>query len=130
MELRMTGRHSSADRFQWHVDEFVAAPTGWRIVCLNDRGAVRNHPLPGWLIQEEVAYDSNGCPDDEDFQSTRPIRRVIAATHVSGEVVPVYDGVADFWRIAAPYDQAPTPQEIRTELERREKLERAIQLAK
>lgn len=127
----MTGRHRGADHSEWHVDEFVAAPKGWRIVCLNDRGAVRNHPMAGWLVQEEVAYDPTGSyPEPEDFQSVRPIRRVIAATHVSGEVVPVYDAVADFWRISAPYEPPPTHQEIRTELERREKLERAIQLAK
>lgn len=132
----MTGRHRagrphSADHYEWHTDGFVPAPNGWRIVCLNDRGRVRQYALPGWLIQAEVAYDPTGSyPEAEGFQSGRPIRRVIAATHVWGELVPVYDGVADFWRISAPYEPPPDPQEVREELERREKIERATQLAK
>jgi hypothetical protein len=130
MERRMSGRHHNADHYDWHVDGFVPAPVGWRIVCLDEQGTLHLYPLPGWLIQEEVAYDQTGSyPEAEGFQSSRPIRRAVAATHVWGELVPVHDGVADFWRIAAPYDLQPTPQEIRTELERRKKIERAVQLA-
>lgn len=124
----MSGRHcSEQEHSEWHLDQFVAAPVGWRIVCLNDRGAVRNYDLAGWLVQEEVAY-AGGHPVAEDLQPIRPVRRVVAATHVDGQLVSVHDGdVADFWRVSAPHeDLSPNGKEIRTELERREKIKRHL----
>jgi hypothetical protein len=125
MERRVTGRHAAAAPFQWHTVDFQPAPYGWTIVCLDERGTVTTRPLPGWVVQEAVAYDSNGVSPEHE-QPPRPLTRVIAAAHVEAELHAVYDAVPHFWRIDPPSTPKPTAGEITRELERRAAVERAL----
>lgn len=129
------GRHRAyeplrEDHTEYHVVGFVAAPPGWRVVALDERGTVHSQALPGWLIQEEVAYQHT-YPKPEDFQSPRPWRRVVAAIHEanSGELCEVYETVWGFWYIAGPDERSPTPQAITAELAHRAQLKRVHALA-
>lgn len=123
----MTGRHALPvdDEYQWHNVGFVPA-LSWRIHTLDDQGKVGTLPLPGWLVQEEVAYHPRGFVHSADLQSPRPVRRVVAASHVYGELIDVYESVESFWRVDPPGAPDPTVEEIEKELTRRRNVDAAL----
>lgn len=59
----MTGRHRRTEDdegrrlYEWHtVDFHPASAAGWLVLALDDEGHVSYQRLPGWLVQEQVAY--------------------------------------------------------------------------
>lgn len=127
----MTGRHHAGDTALWHVDGFLPAPAGsWQIVALDEHGTVTYQQLPGWLVEEEVTYDiATGLPLTESFQPCRPFRRVVAAAHVHGELVAVYEAVWGFWKVISTAAPRPTPEQVKRELEHRDQLRAATEKA-
>jgi hypothetical protein len=128
MNHATTGRHAKPeptfDHSEYHSVGFTPAPPGWTIVALDEHGRVGTQPLPGWLVQEEVAYGEHG-PKPESLQSSRPHTRVVAAAPDLDELIPVCDIVWGFWYVAPPGAPQPTPARIQTEMKHRESLTRA-----
>lgn len=129
----MTGRHRRTEDdeddegrrlYEWHtVDFHPASAADWLVLALDDEGHVGYQRLPGWLVQEHVAYGSEAAhPLPESLQSCRPLHRVVGAVHQCGELLSVYEAVSGFWRIIPDTAAAPGAEEIGAELQRREKL--------
>ena len=102
----------------WDTIDFRPAPTGWQLAFLPDdpdQGLILE-PLPGWLIQENVTFDTRTF---EDLPSTgRTERRVIAAMVVPGEDLNPADNHPNFWMELGP-GQTFTDDEVRQAVEKR-----------
>jgi hypothetical protein len=137
MELGMTGRHSAPETvadvtYDWQIIGFLPAPMGWLILSLDhETGAVTSSPLPGWLVQEIVAYTEWGEPKPNAEQPDRPSLRVIAgAVCADGEVMPAAEIEKGFWRISGPGQMGPTAAEVREEIRDRKALVYATDLVR
>lgn len=96
------------------IIDFRPAPDGWRIIYLLNDASLHISPLPGWLITEQIEYDTRTMEDVGD----RGTRSVIAAVATENELLPVcMDG--PFWCVLGPGQVDPTTQETAKELERR-----------
>jgi hypothetical protein len=101
---------------EYRTADFRPAPDGWRIVYLLTDGTIEYEPMPGWLIREEVEYDSNTF---EDIAVTGH-RTVVAAQLVDCTLIPA-DDHSSFWHVLGPGQPDPTPEEAAAEQARRRK---------
>lgn len=101
-------------RITMRTIDFRPAPTGWRIVWLSALEAgYSTSPLPGWLIQEEVARDELtdhplDTPDERD-------RYVMPAFLRDGFVPESVEGIPEFWYVIGPGEPPPTDEEVAAE---------------
>lgn len=103
--------------YEWHTLGFMAAPAGWHLVYLDDAGEISTRPMPGWLIQEEVAHD-RWQPSLEYGQLARPVRRVVAAAETRGFIEVAAGSDDTFWCVIGPGGWS-TAAEIAEEFKRR-----------
>lgn len=102
----------------WDTVDFRPAPAGWQLAFLPDNPdqPLILEPLPGWLIQEHVTFDTRTMEDLP--QKGRVERRVIAAMVVQGEGLDPVDNHPDFWMELGP-GQTFTDTEVRRAVEKR-----------
>ncbi|MEU0069545.1 hypothetical protein ABZ027_08370 [Streptomyces sp. NPDC006332] len=102
-----------ATTYRFRTVDFRTAPPGWRIAFATALGPIVE-PMPGWLIREEVEYDTR----TEDSVTCTGSREVVAALVVEGEAAPAYSH-PDFWQILGPGEPDPTPEETAEKVARR-----------
>lgn len=108
----------ASEYWEWNVDRFVPAPDGWRLVFVDNEGDVTLRPLPGWIVQEEVAYSRFGA---QLGQPDSPIRRIVAGVDVRGGICAASDEYPDvFYGVIGPWEKVPDAPEIQSELRRRQ----------
>lgn len=100
-------------QFKFRTVDFRPAPPGWRIAFATTLGPVVE-PMPGWLIREEVEYDTR----TEDVVACTGSREVVATIVVESEAAPA-DSHPDFWHVLGPGEPDPTPEETAEEIARR-----------
>lgn len=99
--------------YEFRTVDFRPAPPGWRIAYATADGT-RVKPMPGWLIREEVEYDT----DTYDVVARTGARDVVAA-HLVGSEAERADGHDDFWRVLGPGEPDPTAEEVAAKMARR-----------
>lgn len=102
-----------ATEYRFRTVDFRPAPPGWRIAFATTLGPIVE-PMPGWLIREEVEYDTR----TEDFVTCTGSREVVAAQVVEGEASSVTEN-PEFWCVLGPGEPDPTAEETATEMKRR-----------
>ena len=103
----------------WDTVDFRPAPNGWQLAYLPTEPGqpLTLEPLPGWLIQERVAFDTRTFEDLPP--KGRQERRVIAAMVVPGQPLDPADNHPDFWMELGP-GQTVTDAEVRQAVEVRQ----------
>lgn len=99
-----------ATDYKLRVVDFRPTPRGWRIAYATALGPIVE-PMPGWLIREEVEYDT----DTGDAGTVTGFREVLAAIVVEGEASPANEH-PDFWYVLGPGQLDPTPEETAEEM--------------
>jgi hypothetical protein len=70
--------------------------------------------MPGWLVREEVEYDTSTL----DVIAHTGSRDVVAAHMVEGDVEPAHQH-KDFWHVLGPGQLQPSLRETADEMKRR-----------
>lgn len=102
----------------WDTIDFRPAPPGWELAFLPDDPdqPLTREPLPGWLVQEQVTFDTRTM---EDLPALgRLSRRAVAALVVPGEGLTPASTQPNFWMELGP-DTYITKAEVRQAVEKR-----------
>lgn len=99
--------------YEFRTVDFRPALSGWRIAYATPDGP-QIEPMPGWLIREEVEYDTH----TGDVTARTGSRQVVAAHLVGSEAEPAH-GHAEFWCVLGPGQSEPTEAEAAEEITRR-----------
>lgn len=114
----------SHNHYQWETVDFRPAPAGWRLVYwFPDEQKMELRPCPGWLIQEQRAYDSDTYESATTYDDSPPDRRVVAATIGSGSI-HVDDEVDDatLYGVIGPGESPPPENALSEEMDRRQRI--------
>jgi hypothetical protein len=98
---------------EFRTVDFRPAPRGWRLVYATIRGP-RIEPLPGWLIREEVEYDT----DTYEVVARTGDRDVVPGHLVDGEIQPAHRH-ENFWHVLGPGQDQPSLKQTAAEMRRR-----------
>jgi hypothetical protein len=109
--------------YEWDTVAFTTCPPGWRVVCIDlAQHGTREHPVVGWLTQEERAHDAYTAKvlDPDDDPPANRAHRVVAGIIDDGEVRPGFDEPM-YWYMTGPgYEYTPTQDDIDQEIANRE----------
>ena len=101
----------------WDNIDFRPAPNGWQLAYLPAEPGqpLILEPLPGWLIQERVAFNAHTA---QIVHKDRRQRRIVAAMVVPGEELYPASDHSHFWMEVGP-GQVVTDDEVREAVEKR-----------